>query len=96
MKQLFHCRINMLLVRRSAPFTAAEVESIGAMRQAVCDAVGKAAGGSIRTYVELEPRLNLKPIGEQSDLGASIKTKAKADERSTDKPKTRRKRTEVP
>ena len=55
--KLHHCRINMLLVRTDGPFTTAELSNISAMMQAVTDAVAKASTGTIRTYMEVEPRL---------------------------------------
>lgn len=94
-KKLYHCRINMLLVRADGPFTTAELSNISAMMQAVTDAVAKASTGAIRTFVEVEPRLRPPLKSEESEQGASISAKQKADEVSTNKPaKRRRKRGE--
>lgn len=52
MKKLYHCRINMLMVRRDGPFPQSDLQKISAMMQAVTDAVDKATGGAIRTYAD--------------------------------------------
>ena len=57
MTKLYHCRVNMLFVRRDGPFTPDELQSLSLMTQAVVDAVGKRSDGALRCYVEVEPRI---------------------------------------
>src|SRR3990167_5480845 len=57
MTKLYHCRVNMLFVRRDGPFLPEELQTLSAMTQAVVDAVGKRHDGTFRCYVEVEPRI---------------------------------------
>ena len=69
---MHHCRISMLLVRRDGPFLKSELSSISEMMQAVTDAVAKASAGTIRVYVEVEPRLLPEPAADTTERGASM------------------------
>ena len=87
MKKLYHSRINMLLVRADGPFDKNELQSVSAMMQAVCDALGKASKGAIRVYVEVEPSIRPLPTNDESERGAKIMAHQRADETSIDKTK---------
>ena len=86
MTKLYHCRVNMLFVRRDGPFLPEELQTLSLMTQAVVDAVGKRHDGTFRCYVEVEPRIR-QLASTSSDEGAVIRARQKPDETSTDAPK---------
>jgi len=64
MSKLYHCRVNLLFVRRDADFSREELALIAAVEQRVCEEITKLSG--VRAFIEIEPRENFR-VKLQSD-----------------------------